>query len=134
MRNILKVERVKILARKEDTMCPFHQRFTYSFYARRSQKRKKIQLSHQYLFMILGSLSVKAVRRTLMKLSQGDSNRHVHTCIHRGTQTHKETHFQTNTKTYTNTNTCTHSHFINSTFEKIQLWKTFLSTPCDLLD
>jgi len=32
----------------------------------------KIQLSHKYLFTLLGSASVKAVRRTLMKLSPGD--------------------------------------------------------------
>jgi len=49
--------------------CQFHQHFTYSFYACRSQKRKKIQLSHKYLFTLLGSESVKAERRTLMKLS-----------------------------------------------------------------
>jgi hypothetical protein len=49
----------------------FHQHFTYSFYARRSQKQKKIQLSHKYIFTLLGSLSIKAVRRTLMKLSPG---------------------------------------------------------------
>jgi len=47
----------------------FHQRFMCSFYACRSQKRKKTQLSHQYLFTLLGSVQVKAVRRTLMKLS-----------------------------------------------------------------
>jgi len=51
--------------------CQFHQRFTCSFYTRRSQKRKRIQLSHQYLFTLLGSASVKVVRRTLMKLSPG---------------------------------------------------------------
>jgi len=39
------------------------------FYARRSQKRKKIQLSNQYLFTLSGSAGAKAVRRTLMKLS-----------------------------------------------------------------
>ena len=49
----------------------FHQRSTYSFYACRSQKRKKIQLSHKYLFMLLGSTGAKAVRRTLMKLTPG---------------------------------------------------------------
>ncbi len=31
----------------------------------------KIQFSHQYLFMLLGSTSVKAVSRTLMKLTPG---------------------------------------------------------------
>jgi len=51
-----------------DTWCQFHQHFTQGFYARRSQKGKKIQLSHQYLFTLLGSARIKAVRRTLMKL------------------------------------------------------------------
>ncbi len=58
-----------------DPWCQFHQRSTYSFCARRSQKHKKygkkIQLSHQCLFTLLGSTSVKAVRRTLVKLTQG---------------------------------------------------------------
>ncbi len=49
----------------------FHQCFTHSFYARRSWKRKKIQLSHQSLFTLSGSVGVKAVCRTLMKLSPG---------------------------------------------------------------
>jgi len=40
-----------------------------SFYACRSQKRKKIQLSYQYLFMLSGSAGAKAEHRTLMKLS-----------------------------------------------------------------
>jgi len=50
--------------------CQFHQHFTYSFYTCRSQKHKKIQLSHHYLFTLTlsGSSSIKAVRRTLMKL------------------------------------------------------------------
>jgi len=54
----------------EEIRCQFHQRFTYNFYAGRSQKRKKILLSN-YLFTLLGSMSVKAVSRTLMKLSPG---------------------------------------------------------------
>jgi len=45
------------------TRCQFHQRFTYSFYARRSLKRKNIQLSHQYLFTLSRSARLKAVRR-----------------------------------------------------------------------
>jgi len=49
--------------------CQFYQRFTYNFYTHRSQKLKKIQWSHKYLLMLSGSASVKAVRRTLMKLS-----------------------------------------------------------------
>jgi len=47
----------------------FHQCSSYSFYARRSKKQRKIQLSHQYLFTPSGSMSVKAVRKTLMKLT-----------------------------------------------------------------
>jgi len=49
----------------------FHQQFTYNFYARRSKKRKKIQLSHKYLSTLSGSASVKAEHRMLMKLSPG---------------------------------------------------------------
>jgi len=44
--------------------------FTRRFYARSSQKRKS-KSSRQYLFTLLGSARVKAVRRTLMKLSPG---------------------------------------------------------------
>ncbi len=40
-----------------------------AFYARRSQKRKKIQLSHKYLFTLLVSTGTKAARRMLMKLT-----------------------------------------------------------------
>jgi len=54
-----------------DTCSQFHQHSTYSFYTCRSQKRKKTQLSHQYLFTLAGSTSKKAVRRTLMKLTPG---------------------------------------------------------------
>jgi len=52
--------------------CQFHQCFMYNFYACRSQKRKKIQLSHKYLFMLSGSANVKAVLRTLMKSTEGE--------------------------------------------------------------
>jgi hypothetical protein len=44
--------------------------FTRRFYAHSSQKRKS-QSSRQYLFTLLGSAGVKAVCRTLMKLSPG---------------------------------------------------------------
>jgi len=44
--------------------------FTRRFYKRSSQKHKS-QSSCQYLFTLLGSACVKAVRRTLMKLSPG---------------------------------------------------------------
>jgi len=52
--------------------CQFHEHFTYSFYASRSWRCKNIQLSHQYLFRLSGSASVKAVRSTVMKLSPHD--------------------------------------------------------------
>ncbi len=52
----------------------FHQCSTYSFYARRSQKRKKILMTwlSSYAFGI--STSAKAVRRTLVKLTPGYDN------------------------------------------------------------
>jgi len=46
-----------------DSRCQFHQRSTYSFYTRKTQKRKKILLSHQYLFALLGSAGAKAARK-----------------------------------------------------------------------
>jgi hypothetical protein len=52
----------------------FHQHiyiFTPSFYARSSSKRIRTQSSCLYLFTLLGSTSVKAVHRTLVKLSPG---------------------------------------------------------------
>jgi hypothetical protein len=52
----------------------------YSFYAHRSQKRKKIQLSHKYLFTLSGSTSAKAVLRTLMKLTPGVDFKSVFSC------------------------------------------------------
>ncbi len=52
----------------------FHLRYTYSFYACRSQKRKKIVVDNLTVFFtLLGSASVKAVHRTLMKLSPGQT-------------------------------------------------------------
>jgi len=51
------------------TRCQFHQSSTHSFCACRFRKGKKTQLSHWYLFTLSGSASVKAVRRTLMKLT-----------------------------------------------------------------
>jgi len=44
--------------------------FTLSFYARRSRKRKKTY-NKTVFFTLLGSARVKAVRRTLMKLTPG---------------------------------------------------------------
>ncbi len=53
---------------KKETRCQFHQHSTYSFYACRSRKHKKLTVS----FTRLGSVRIKAVRRTLMKLSPVD--------------------------------------------------------------
>ena len=53
--------------RRNNTLLPlfirgqFHQHFMHSFYARRSQKRKKTQLKQ--LFAILGSAGIKASRK-----------------------------------------------------------------------
>jgi len=47
----------------------FHQRFTYSFYARRSRKRKKMLMTWLYFFTLSGSTSVKASHKTLVKLT-----------------------------------------------------------------
>ena len=49
--------------------CQFHQHSTSSFYARRSQKRKKDCQVKQF-FVLSGSVCVKAAHRTLMKLTQ----------------------------------------------------------------
>ncbi len=48
-----------------------HTAFTVVDPARRPQKRKKIQLSHQCLFTLLGSTGIKAVCRTWMKFTPG---------------------------------------------------------------
>jgi len=53
------------------TLCQFHQRFTCGFYARRSQKRQMTLLTWLSFFAHSGSTFVKAVGRTLMKLSPG---------------------------------------------------------------
>jgi len=49
----------------------YHQCSTYNFYARGAQKRKMTMLTWLSVFALLGSTCVKAVRRTLMKLSSG---------------------------------------------------------------
>ncbi len=56
----------------KETRCEFHQRSKYSFYTCRSQKHEKMQLSLKYIFTLSGSVSVKAVHRTLMKLTHGE--------------------------------------------------------------
>jgi len=50
--------------------------FTSRFYVHSSQKRKS-QSSRQYLFTLLGSERVNAVRRTLMKLSPDESEKRI---------------------------------------------------------
>jgi len=52
-----------------DIECQFYQRFTHSFYARRSPKAQKRQSSHQCLLHFWGSAYVKASHKTLMKLT-----------------------------------------------------------------
>jgi len=52
--------------------CQFHQHFTCSFYACRSQKRQMTLLTWLSFFAHSGSTCIKAVRRTLMKLSAAD--------------------------------------------------------------
>ncbi len=68
LKNFLNLRTLGFIFKSTPTWCQFHQQHTtYSFCT-----RKKIQLSHQCLFMLLGSMSVKAVCRTLMKLSPDD--------------------------------------------------------------
>ncbi len=54
---------------KINPRCQFHQHSTSSFYACRSQKRKKIPMTLLYFFTLLGSTSVKAAHKTLVKLT-----------------------------------------------------------------
>ncbi len=49
----------------------FHLRSTYSFYACRSRKRKKIPMTWLYFFTLSGATGVKAIQRTLMKSTPG---------------------------------------------------------------
>ncbi len=56
---------------EEEIRCQFHQCSTYSFYARRSQKRKKILMTWLSFYAFGISMSAKAVRKTLMKLTPG---------------------------------------------------------------
>jgi len=65
---IVKSRQVQLSAKQ--TRAQFHQHSTYSFYARGAQKFKKDSQVIS-LFMLSGSTSVKAVRRTLMKLTAG---------------------------------------------------------------
>ncbi len=59
--------------KRERRRAQFHQRSTYSFYARRSQKRNGRTYTDvlTVFFTLLGSTSAKAVRRMLMKLTPG---------------------------------------------------------------
>jgi len=58
------------MALKNPTWVQFHQHSTYSFYPRRSQKRKKILMT-DWVLTHSGSTRAKAVRRTFMKLTPG---------------------------------------------------------------
>ncbi len=53
----------------QEFRCQFHQHSTYSFCACRSRRRKKILMTN--FFTLSGSMSVKVVHRTLMKLNLG---------------------------------------------------------------
>ncbi len=50
----------------------FHQRSTYSFYERRSRKSKKDMNALTLFFTLLGSKSVTAAHKTLVKLTLDD--------------------------------------------------------------
>ena len=58
----------------EETWSQFHQHSTSSFYACRSQRRKK-DSQVKLLFALLGSARVKAARRMLVKLTPEDSHK-----------------------------------------------------------
>jgi len=59
-----------ILDHRHFIWCQFHQRSTYSFYSRRSQKRKRYWRL-DWVLTLWGTTGVKAVCRTLMKSSPG---------------------------------------------------------------
>ncbi len=62
------------------TRCQFHQCFTYSFCASRSQKHKR-HWQLDWILMLLGAMGVKPACRMLMKLSPGPKdNRTFITC------------------------------------------------------
>ncbi len=56
---------------KFSTWAQFRQRSTYNFYVRRSQKLKKILMTWLYFYPLLGSTSVKAVGKMLVKFTPG---------------------------------------------------------------
>jgi len=61
-----------VFAVKVETIwAQFHQLFKYSFYACRSRKHQKILMTWLSFFSHSGSTSVKAVHRTLVKLTPG---------------------------------------------------------------
>jgi len=64
----------------EKTWAQFHQRSTYRFYARRSRKRKDTY-DLTVFFTLLGSTSVKSVRKTLMKLTPAGTYRSSTSCM-----------------------------------------------------
>ncbi len=60
-----------------DPRCQFHQHSMSSFCACRSQKHKKDTDDLTILFTLSGSMSAKAVHRTLMKLTPGVNFTHI---------------------------------------------------------
>jgi len=63
-----------IWASSSSSGAQFHQHFTYSYYARRSQMCKKRQSSQQCHLAFLGPTSVKAARKTLVKWTPGSAS------------------------------------------------------------
>ena len=60
--------RARVTSKTLSTLGKFHQHFTSSFYAHRSQKRQKDSQVKQ-LFALLGSVSIKAARKHVKDLS-----------------------------------------------------------------
>ncbi len=69
----VKYEKAKLNCRGlgDASLAQFHQRSRYSFYACRSQMRKKRQSSQQCHLALLGPMSLKAASKTLVKLTPG---------------------------------------------------------------
>ena len=68
--DIGRANKYSINFKNQSSWVQFHQRSTSSFYACRSQKRKKL-LNLTVFFVLLGSMSTKAAHRTLVKLTPG---------------------------------------------------------------
>jgi len=120
------------------TLAQFHQRSTYSFYARSSQKRKKID-NFTVFFTLLSSARVKAAQKTLMKLSLclclllsislfpytiSQRHKHAHSPIHKHTHLSHSLWHRTysisfaHTHTHTDRQTNTHTHTFTHTYKE----------------